>query len=248
MVRYKRYAKKYAPKVYKKVIHPYVNKKKGYQNRQKLYKEVAAIKKMINAEKQNADYVSTTLRDLGQFNTPGVPGAGSWDITPVIAQGIGEDNRKGDSLKVCSWVLKMNVQTNSFNTLQDVRYKFYVVRQPNNPVAAGGIARDQFLEPNPFSGVVDYYSNRDYEHFKDWVVMGTVSGVLKTNTNDSVGQYRSNTHTLARKQEFHIRYDKGTTAILNNPIYIIGVASEGDINTTNKIQFQMAMKVYFYDN
>jgi len=53
---------------------------------------------------------------------------------------------------------------------------------------------------------------------------------------------------LCRKREFHIRYDKGTTTILQNRMYLIAVASEGDRAGTNHIKFQYSMKVYFYDN
>lgn len=246
---YKKYARKLGRNFRKNVVAPYTSKKKnrGYNNRMRLYKEVGALKKMINAEKQNADLVTTTLQPLAQLNGAAT-GAVCFDITPTVAQGISEDQRKGDSLKVCSWVYKCNVQTNSFNTLQDVKYKFYILRQPTNPIAAGGTAIAQFLEPNPFSGYQDYYSNRDYEHFKDWTVMGVISSGLKTNTNDSLNQYRSNTHVLARKQEFHIRYSKGTTTILNNPIYVLAVASEGDRSGTNLINFQQSMRIYYYDN
>lgn len=233
----------------KNLIEPYTSKKnrRGHKNRLALYKEIAAIKKMVNAEKQNAEFVSTTVQPLAQLNGAAT-GAVCFDITPTISQGVSEDQRKGDTLKIVSWVYKCNVQTNSFNTLQDVRYKFYILRQPSNPIAAGGTAITQFLETNPFSGYEDYYSNRDYEHFKDWTVMGVINGKLNTNGNDSANQYRSNTHVLARKQEFHIRYQKGTTTVLQNPIYVLAVASEGDRSGTNLINFQHNFKVYYYDN
>lgn len=244
MVSYKK-AKRW---VNKNIVAPYTSKRngRGYKNRMNLYKEVSAIKKMVNAEKQNAELSSTASVDVAQFNGA-ASGVQIFPILPIISQGISEDQRKGDSLKICSWCFKTNVQTNSFNTLQDVKYKIYILRQPINPSVSSSIPLE-FLEPNTFSGVADYYSNRNYQHFKDYIVMGVINGKLGTNTNDSLNQYRSNTHTLARKQEFHVRYSKGSTTVLNNPIYALVVASEGDRATDNKIMLQHSMKVFFYDN
>lgn len=233
----------------KKVIRPYTDKKKhrGYNNRMRLYKEVAALKRMVNAEKQNAQTTITTQYDVAQFDAGGVDGLLSLNPLPIISQGIGEDNRKGDSIKICSFCLDINIQTNAFNTLQDTRYKIYLLRQPTNPIGSVAVPYN-FLEPNPFSGVVDFYSPRNYQHFKDFVVLGTISGVLRPNTNNSTGQYRSNTHKLARKCNFHIRYNKGTNDVLNNQLTLLVVASEGDISTNNNLKMQYAMKVYYYDN
>lgn len=243
--------KKYARKFKRNVIAPYTSKKKnrGYKNRMQLYKEVSAIKKMINAEKKNADFTDTSLIPLAQKQGSNTGGQ-CLNIMPTISQGSSEDQRNGDSLKVCSWAYKINIQTNEFFTLQDVRYKIFIVRQERNPVTTGSTGISQFLETNPFSGVEDFYSNRNYEHFKDWTVMGTATGILRPNTNNSSGQYRSNTHTIARKQQFHVRYDKGTNTVLNNPVYVILVASEGDraATLTNIVNFQHTMKLYYYDN
>ncbi len=233
--------------VKKNITDPYFTKKnqRGYKNRMNLYKEITAIKKMINAEKQNAESTDTTLYSLGQFNGAG-SGASVIQVTPVIAQGVGEDNRKGDLLKICSWCLKLRITNNGINTTQDTAYKFYLLRQPTNPPATNILS--QFLEPNPFSGVIDYNSNRDYVNYKDWIVMGTFQGKIKLNPSNVATAIGSASHTLAKKQEFHIRYSKGTTNILNNPMILIGVADGGDIATVNTLFFRYSMKVYYYDN
>lgn len=211
----------------------------------KLYKEVAMLKKVINAEKQNADI------NIGPFNFAQNNGAGTGarcdSIMPIISQGSGEDQRKGDSLKVCSMCIQAEVKTNSFNTLQDTRYKIYIIRQQTNPVDFTGTINN-LLEPNTFSGVVDYNSNRDYEHFKDFTIVGVLRGVLRPNTNNSVGQIRQNQHKLALKCNYHVRYEKGTTTILNNPLYFLCVADAGDYAGTNFITVSLSNKIYFYDN
>jgi len=231
-----------------KAIAPYFVKKnhRGFNNRQRLFKDVAALKKMVNAEKQNADISSGTTFNFAQ-NAGLLTGAYITEIHPVIGQGSSEDQRKGDSLKVVSFCFQAEVKTNSFLTLSDVHYKIYLLRQPTNPSGVAGIATT-FLEPNVFSGVVDYNSNRDYQNFKDYIVIGTINGVIRQNTNASVGQFRQNQHKIARKAEFHIRYNKGTTGILQNSMWAVCVADTGDTATTNYLTIQWTNKVYYYDN
>lgn len=245
---FKKYAKSATKFVKKRVVEPYTSLKKnrGYNNRMRLYKEVAEIKKMVNAEKKNADFVSTTTITLGQFNNPGVSGRQVIDITPIIPQGLTEDDRSGDSLKVCSWCYTLQVSAVT-GMLQDVNYKFYILRQPVNPSSLADVST-QFLEPNTFSSVVDYNSNRNYQHYKDYRIMGVIQGKIKPKDDLASTSVNVNNHVCARKQEFHLRYVKGTTTLLQNPIVVVAVASDGDRNTPNHCTFQHAMKVYFYDN
>jgi len=236
--------KKTAKKVYRKVIHPYVNKKKGYNNRMKLYKEVAALKKMVNAEKKNADYVSTALIDFAQNSGAGSGGL-CFTIAPNIPQGSSEDQRNGDSIKVCSLCIQFEVMNNGLLTLQDTRYKFYIFRQAKNPVAAGTAYTD-FLEPNAFSGVIDYNSNRNYQNFNDFTMIGMVSGLIKQSYTAGIQSKKQ--HIVARKQNFHIRFDKGATTLMTNQIYVLAVADSGDKAGTNKLMFQISHRLFFYDN
>lgn len=234
----------------KNIIKPYFSKKKGRgrKNRMNLVKELTAIKKMINAEKQNAESFSASSIPLAQYFTSGTTGAQVLNIMPTISQGVSEDQRKGDTIKVCSFCLKLAVENSGNDTVSDMRYKFYVVAQPTNPKSDSGTL-SQFFEPSTFSGVEDYNSNRDYQHFKDYVVLGVINGRLAPNTNDSVTQVRTNNHTLARKREFHIRWVKGNaTAINNNSIHLLAVCSDGDRSTSDQIFFRYSFKLYYYDN
>lgn len=246
---YKKYARKVAKKAGRYVKKRYF-KGKGYGDPKiaTMARDVMRLKQMVNAEKQNIESAATNEFDLAQYNGVSTTGARQIEIMPTVFQGYTENQRKGDSLKVCSWVLKIQAYNNGNLTLAGMNYTFYLVRQPVNPVANANVL-DQFLEPNPFSGVIDGYSNRNYEHYKDWVVMGIIKGKFKANESADAGQgSKTNMHTLARKQEFHIRYDKNTTTINNNRMQLICVASDGDRSGTNKMFFKYAFKVFYYDN
>jgi len=243
----RKYVKKQVKRAGKYVKKRYF-KGKGYSNPKisTIARDVMRLKSIVNSEKQNAESTSTATHTLGQFNGA-TTGFNSFALMPTIAQGVGEDQRKGDSIKVCSWCLKIQAFNYGPDTVNDVNYKFYVVTQPVNPVGAA-TAGFQFLEANPFSGVIDSNSNRNYQHYKDFRVLGVISGKLKAMDDPSSTSARTNNHTLARKQEFHIRYQKGTTTIMNNDIYLIAVASDGDIATANRCGFMYSFKVYYYDN
>lgn len=240
-------AKKYTKK---RIVKPYTSTKggRGYRNRMNLYKEVTAIKRMVNAEKQNADSNDTTIYTVAQHNGAAT-GSRVVSVLPSIAQGSSEDQRKGDSVKLSSMCFQLEVTTNSFNTLSDVNYTCYIVRQPRNPVGAASFAlANDFLEDNVSSGVIDYNSNRNYQHFKDFIVVGKINGTLKQNTNDSLNQIRKNQHKLCKKLDYHVRYDKGTTNVLNNDLHLVFVTDSGDRATNDYIKFQYSNKVYYYDN
>ena len=242
---FKKYTKKFSRYAKKEARKRYQTKTGGLRINQ-VVKDVATLKKMINAEKQNVESSNSTTYPLAQYNGVSTAGLQSLNIMPTVSQGFSEDQRKGDSLKICSWVLKLQVFNNGADTISGQNYTFYLLRQPINPQS--GVAAS-FLETNPFSGVLDYHSNRDYQHYKDYIVMGTVKGKLVANTTGSATQgFKTNVHTLARKQEFHIRYDKGTTDILNNNITLLAVSSDGDRSTDNKIFFKYSFKTFFYDN
>lgn len=234
--------------VVKKAIKKRYVAKGGNYKYDQMFKDVMTLKRMVNAEKKNADLTDTTQYAFAQ-NLGVNSGAYVSSIIPTMAQGIGEDNRIGDSVKICSLVFQAEVETNSFNTIQDTKYKLYLVRQPTNPVS-GATVLTNFLEPNVFSGVVDYNSNRNYQNFKDFVIIGVINGKLTQNSNDSVGQVKKNQHKIAKKCEFHVRYDKGTNNILNNNIHLIAVADSGDVGSPglNILKIRYSMKVFFYDN
>lgn len=236
------YGKKYAKKRY--------TTKRGNINTAQIIKDVAMLKSVINAEKKYIDTGSlNTVYPLAQLNGAGISGAQA--LLPMnamnISQGNGVSQRSGDSLKVSSMCFKFHVESNSFFTLQPTKYTFYLLRQPQNPVA-GGSALSQFLEANPFSGVIDYYSQRDIRNYRDWIVIGKVSGTLKANTNNSSNQYQTNSHMIAKKCNFHIRYEPSTNTIISNQIYLLCVASDGDRSGTNLINFQYHAKLFYYDN
>jgi len=244
----KKYVKKQARRVGRYAKKRYF-KGKGYSNPKlgTMMRDINTLKAMVNAEKKNVDVVDTSVINFAGNN--GVDSGGAVVILhPGIPQGVGEDQRIGDSIKAHSAMVQFEVFNNGPLTIQDTKYSIYIVRQPVNPISGTANVLASFLEPNPFSGVVDYNSNRNYENFKDWVVIKKVNGTLRQNDNDGASQVRKNQHKIPLKLNFHMRYSKGTNSLIANPIYAILVADSGNTATTNLIKFQFASKLYCYDN
>lgn len=244
---WKRYAKKQLKKGGRYAKKRYF-RGKGYSNPKisTMAKDVMRLKAMINAEKKNMELSDTAAYVFAQNNSTGT-GTRCVDITPVISQGSSEDQRNGDSLKVASFCYQAEVTSNSFNTLQPTRFRIVLFRQSTNPVSTATAITNMY-ENNQFTGVIDYNSNRNYQNFKDFQILGVHTGIIRSNTNDSSNQIQNAQVKICRKANFHIRYSKGTTTILNNPIYAMYLADAGDFNTSNYISLKHSMKLYFYDN
>lgn len=211
-----------------------------------LAQQVEFLMSMVNAEKKNQQFTDTTVYKIAQNNGAG-SGALAVDITPTISQGSSEDQRNGDSIKVCSMCAQFELSNNSFLTLQSTKVTLYVVRQYENDYTTANII-PFFLLNNPFSGVIDYNSDRNYQFFKKFKVMAQKTVTIKQNQNDSANQIQKVNIKVPLKLDYHMRYNKGLTTLITNPVFLIAVADSGDTAGTNYINIQMGNAIYYYDN
>lgn len=216
-------------------------------NYSQIAKDVKMLKGLVNAEKQNADFTIAAPVRFALSDGAGGTGAQIFSIHPTIAQGISEDHRKGDTYKVCSMLLQMRITYDQ--TLQDLNWKMYIVRKPDQ-VFTPSLTTElpNFLEPNPFTGVIDYNSLRNYQQFKDYVVLKQMSGKLRACDNSSLNSQVSKQIKVPLKLNFHTRYNKGTTNILANELFCILVADDKAINAVSSPEFECHNRIWYYDN
>lgn len=214
-------------------------------NYSQIAKDVKMLKGLVNAEKQNADFSVNTPTKFARVSSSG-SGAVILSIHPTISQGISEDQRKGDTYKVCSMLLQAQIRCTS--NISDINYKIYIVRKPTQALVAthaGDLAN--LLEPNPFTGVQDFNSLRNYEQFRDFRVMKVITGKIRgaegTTSNINVKQ-----HVCPLKCDFHTRYDKGTTNIEHNELFAVFVADEKINTAADAPTFELHNRIWFYDN
>lgn len=242
-VKARKTVKKYARKAYRKVVKPYVSKRKGYNNRMKLYKEVSAIKKMVNAEKK---IKTTQLFGVGVAQLAnGVDGIYVSSITPTISQGSGYDQRTGRSIKLSGAYLRGQfiAQTNAVNKL---KFNMTLVRYVGKIQTISDISTGMYLQ-DTISGVRDYFASRNPDQFTDYKIIASRNYVVQP---DSIsGQTGRTDYMMPLKLNHHIRYSLNTNTIEEGELFVVIRADSGDSGIPATGAFwQMSIQFSYYDN
>ena len=130
-----------------------------------LIKDVEMIKSRLNVEKKHKEIDVTTF-DIGQVNA-NIDHAVAFDVTPSIAQGLGSDDRVGNSLKMTGLTFPMSF-TQMGTCLGDrkVRITLLRVRGADNLVTTS-TALTQVWDENPLNGLRDFDAPRAYRNSKN---------------------------------------------------------------------------------
>lgn len=241
------YAKKIirrgAKKAYRKVVKPYVSKKKGYSNRMKLYKEVAQIKRMVNAEKKTKQFISFGNGVAQLANA--VDGIFAISLIPTISQGNGFDARTGRSIKLSGAYLRgqFKAQTNTINRL---KFTMTIVKYVGKTQTLSDITSGMYLQDN-ISGVRDYFASRNPDSFTDYRVIAQRNYYVQP---DSItGQTGITDFMMPLKLTHHIRYSLNTNTIEEGEIFLIIRGDSGDSGTPlTGAFFQISNTLTYYDN
>lgn len=239
---YKKF-KRYGKRAYRKVVRPYVNKKKGFRNRMKLYKEITAIKRMINAEKKTAESFYNGV-GVGQLNN-GSDGAYCATLTPVISQGVGFANRTGRSIKCSGMYLRgqFNAQTNTINA---IKFNLTIVKVVGATQTTTEILNGMY-NADALSGIRDYFAPRNPDNFRDFRVIASRNFNLYP--DQITGQQSKINFAMPLKLRHHIRYENNTNTIQEGELYYIIRATDGDGGSPNTgAFFDMSIRLTYYDN
>lgn len=259
-----RYAKKFKKTFKKKVRKPYFTRKnqRGYNNRMRLYKEVKALKSIVNAEKKNFNLVVGST-SLGQVNG-NLDGAYTADITPAPPQGAGDSQRNGDSIKLSTAIFNFQISQLS-NTSQPIRYIIQVVQVLGTPQATSTFL-NQFLLPNPFvvgQNVRDYNSIQDQDYRAQYRIIAQRKGIIKADTATGITQNKSIKLPLKfGNYGTHIKYAENTNTVASGQIMLLIRCDNGNFNASttstlgNVITSQVSTGLnmnrsftyYYYDN
>lgn len=243
-----------AYKKFKKVVKRTATKRytKGARgkrtlNLKKIGQDVMMLKNLVNVEKKRVDLFTATALAVGQLAGAGITGANCTQITPVIAQGITNSTRNGNSVKLTSLYLSMQYAQQA-NTINDIKLRYYIICRPDNAALyAPAAITQQFLEANPFSSVQDFYSSRDPEYFGAFRVIkrGTVN--LKQDqitSGQSIVQIN-----VPLKLNYHLKYNSNaSTDTVKNNLYLLVVCSGGDTTLLTGASLAYNARYYFTDN
>lgn len=243
-----RKAKKYGSKAMK--IANKVNNNKYVKGAATLYslgQKVAMLSHLVNIEKKRFDITVSSAVNIAQSAGVGVSGNYAVSVPPNPAEGVAQGQRIGLSIKAVSGLLSMQF-TQQSATLNKLKLRWYLVNRPDNSaLQTAPSSINQFFEPNPFSGVIDYYSNRDPEYFNAFKIMrtGTVNLAQDAITSgSSIVQIK-----VPIKCDLHQKFNTDASiATVKNNIMLFVVCSGGDtaLNTGATLVFNM--RWYYTDN
>lgn len=251
--------KKYARKFYKVtgLANPI---KKGRISSTRIAKDVAMLKKMINAEKKETSEQTYTF-DVAQvnFNNNGYK---TYDVTPIISQGVTGQTRNGNSVKLHSMVFKGQLLQQSNNHHQGkVKIEFFLNKgTPFAPWSDTDLPN--IYNANTLNTIHDINSTRATDTFKNWIKVGSKTLSVKQDNYSGVQGWRDFVIPLKFKS-YHLKYDDGNTnAIRNGQLIMVVLADSGNSNGTNLstitnipvtailtgFRVVMTQKTWYYDN
>lgn len=241
-----------------------LNKRSSGPKFVRMAQDVMMLKKMINAEKKSYQQ-SFPFATVAQANL-NATGALIYDITPLLTQGSGADARTGNSVKLTSALYQFQICHQSGAVVGNkVVIEFWQNRGSSQDTAT--LLANTF-DPSAFSGIVDFNSPRDQNHFSDYLLMRRV---IKSVPADTVTTGDISTITFDipfkfnRGKGHHIRLVPNPSSnpvndILNGQIYMTIRAANGNTNgtastidipvktATSGLQLRWGYKVWYYDN
>jgi len=242
---FKKYVKKQVKRAGNFAKKRYV--KKGMPNVANIYKDVKMLKSLINIEKKRYDVPLAVPGIVGQYNTLLLSGQYVADISPRPAQGVTLNTRVGNSFKIVSAMISIQF-AQQVTAVNDVKLKWFIVCLKDNsdvPTIANSITR--FFEPNPFSNVNDYYSNRDPEFFTNFRVIKT--GVANLRQDSVTGGTSYVQVKCPLKLNIHQKYNTDVSVTTTkNQLLLMVVASSGDVATNTAATLQYNCRYYYTDD
>lgn len=262
MVNYKRYVKKTAQKAVK-VAKSKIKKRyytKGKANTKQMYNDIMLLKSIVNAEKKQIS-VSPGATLIGQVNG-NAEGALVLDVTPQPAQGTGDSQRSGDSIKICTAMFKFQIaqQTGS----QPIRGIIELYKVLGTPQATTDFISRRFL-PNAFitsHDIRDLNAMPDQDYRQQYQLVASRKFYLKGDTASSQVQYTNVHMPINLGMGHHVKYQENTTNVASGQLLLCvrcdnGNFSASTVSTATNVlttaintgaYFLKSMTFYYYDN
>lgn len=241
------YKKSGLKKTYRKVRGMAKKRYGGVGGRSNIVKDVALLKSLVNVEKKRFDVTSAGPITMGQTAGAGVSAYLCNDVTPAPPQGLTNATRNGNSIKIVSAVIDMYLNQ-SVNTINAIKLKWMLVCRPDNSLdIAAGVANTYIHETNPFSGVIDYHSNRDAEFFTAFKIIK--SGRVSLSQDQIATGIAYAQIKAPLKLNHHLKYNTNASILTTkNKFYLIVMADTGDTVALTGNQVQYNIRWYYTDN
>lgn len=225
-------SKKISRNVYKKtgLVNPV---KKGKLSLTRVLKDVNMIKGMLNTEKKRVYQTQTSPQTVGQINF-NTSGHFLLDITPQPAQGVGFDQKTGNSIKWTSSFMEFLFQGQS-GMISGVKLKIQIVKVVGLPFATLTNVMGQFVQNNFFinNGVVyDITSSRDPDFFKNFRVLKTKYVYMAPDSISGEPNIK-NVKIGLKNLERHVRTDNNSATISEGQVFLLITADRGNTSAAS---------------
>lgn len=226
-----------------------------------IVKDISVLKGMMNAEKKRFE-VSIVNGSVGQVDGT-ASGHYLYDMTPVISQGVGFNQRTGNSVKLSS--LFMDFQfISQVNQSADVFIKIELIKIVGQPFSLVSDIFQKYIEPTSFvsgANIYDINSPRDPDFFKNYKVMA--KKIVKVPADTISGQTAIKRVKMGlTKMEHHIRWDNNDPTVSMGQFILLLTADRGnknsstvsavggvpDIAVNTGVAMRSEFTYYFYDN
>nr|UOF76869.1 capsid protein [Cressdnaviricota sp.] len=254
----------------------YVYKKTGYKNPMKkgvlsssrilkqlpkLATDVLRLKSMVNAEKKRLEVNPTSTFNVAQVNGNN-SGHFLIDLTPNVSQGIGFNNKIGNSIKWHSSFLDMQFSTQNAN-ISGQTLKIEIVKVVGQPFTTVSDVLGRYIEPTAFIGggtIYDLHSPRDPDYFKNYVVLHRRYVKIPEDSISSQMQVKRIQIGLKLKNH-HVRTNDNDPTLTMGQVFMIITADQGNFSTSTAstlavptqavstgVDIRYQFVHYFYDN
>ena len=204
-------------------------------------RDVMMLKRMVNVEKKFVESTIVTDQQFAQANYYAV------NITPSIPQGVTNGARTGNSIKLVSARLDVQIKSDT-NTVNEFRYKYYLlhVGDTGGPASATSMTTRLF-DANIFSSYLDYHSQMSPDLFGKAKIIATGTG--KVMAEGATGQTGISQWFKPLKLSQHLKYDVNATSVpVNGAYYLVFFGDTGTNLAQTGGQLSHSIRWWYVDN
>lgn len=224
-------------------------------------------KKVINALAKSQvlekKHISGSLSSIycGQVNG-NIAGYSLSDITPLVSQNDGYNNRTGSKVSICSMSVRFQFWQQA-SVQQNISLKYHIIYIPNNNENSLSLMMTQMYQNNPFSGIIDYNSSRNPDYMKSYKIIRTGRCYLPQDSTTSTAQsiVKESRIGIKLKKPITLSYSQNTNNVAQGRFMLLVFANCGNSNTSTTctlanvpvtgtstgVYYNMAYDTYYYD-
>lgn len=187
-------------------------------------RDINNLKTLLNVEKKQKENTYSSI--CGQVNADS-NGAYVVDITPIFSQNVTYTGRTGRSVKLTGATLHWQFQEQTAQLVR-MKVKIHIIRIIGNPFTTSPLT--EYFDVNPLTSLVDYYSDRNPQNFKQFKTLATRTLTMYPDQMTTTG--RCITSKIHLKLNHHIKYGNDADGIVDGQIYALVVCENGNCNFT----------------